>query len=182
MCGALLLGGKASAQDFAIKTNFLYWGTLTPNLQLEFGLGKRTTLEVGGNYNPFDFDDGNKKWKHWLVQPELRLWNCEKFNRGFWGIHLIGGEFNAAGVKMPFDLWPRLENNRFEGWMLGGGISYGYQWYLGPHWNLEATVGVGYMYLDMNRYKCGECGEKLGSETMNYVGPTKLGLSLVYLF
>ena len=173
--------GKANAQDFAVKTNLLYWATTTPNLQFEFGLGKRTTLEIGGNYNPFTFKD-DKKIKHWLVQPELRFWNCEKFNRGFWGIHLIGGQFNAGSIEMPFDLWPRLKDNRFEGWMYGGGISYGYQWYLSPHWNLEATIGAGYMYLDMKRFECGDCGQELGKEKMNYVGPTKIGLTLVYLF
>lgn len=179
--GALLFMGKANAQDFAVKTNLLYWATTTPNLQIEFGLGKRTTLELGGNYNPFTFDN-NKKLKHWMAQPELRLWTCEKFNRGFWGFHLMGGEFNAGGIEMPFDIFPRLADNRFEGWMIGGGISYGYQWYLGPHWNLEATIGVGYLYLDMTRYECPRCGEELGKETMNYVGPTKIGLSFVYLF
>ena len=29
------------AQDIAVKTNALYWGTLTPNASVEFGLSKR---------------------------------------------------------------------------------------------------------------------------------------------
>ncbi|MCL2561748.1 MAG: DUF3575 domain-containing protein [Rikenellaceae bacterium] len=182
--GAFLLFGNAhnaKAQDFAIKTNLLYWATTTMNLQVEFGLGERTTLELGGNWNPWTFDD-NKKIKHWLVQPELRLWNCERFNRGFFGIHLIGGQFNAGGIKLPFDLWPDFENRRFEGWMYGGGISYGYQWYLGPRWNLEATIGAGYMRLDMTEYNSEVCGEELGKKKRDYWGPTKVGLSFVYLF
>ncbi len=173
--------GKAHSQDFAVKTNLMYWATTTLNLQFEMGLGRQTTLEIGGNYNPWTFEN-NKKIKHWMVQPELRVWNCERFNRGFWGFHLLGGEYNAGGVKLPFDAWPKLQTTRYEGWMAGAGISYGYQWYLGPHWNLEATIGAGYIHFNGERYESVKCGEKLGDAIKNYIGPTKAGLSLVYLF
>lgn len=181
LCGTMLFGGQASAQNAAVKTNMLYWATATPNLALEFGLGKRTTLEVGGNYNPFTFND-NMKWKHWFVQPEFRLWNCQRFNRGFWGIHAIGGEFNVGNVDLPWGIADRLKTSRYEGWMIGGGISYGYDWYLGPRWNLEATIGAGYIYMDMKRYESRECGDFQGNETKHYFGPTKIGISFAYLF
>lgn len=181
LCGVAVFSGSASAQNVGIKTNFVTWATTTPNLALEFGLGKRTTLEIGGTYNWFNFKN-DKKFKNWTVQPEFRYWTCERFNRGFWGIHAMGGEFNVAKIDTPFDIFPLMKDYRLEGWFVGGGVSYGYNWYLGPHWNLEATIGVGYLYIDMDRYVCGECGDKLKSETRNYVGPTKLGLSLVYLF
>ncbi|MDL2319580.1 DUF3575 domain-containing protein [Alistipes sp. OttesenSCG-928-B03] len=189
ICCGMMFGSHASAQNVAVKTNTLYWATTTPNLQLEFGLGRQTTLEVGGTYNPFVLNSWTKndvkfekKLKHWMVQPEFRWWTCERFNRGFWGIHALGGVFNASGIKMPFGIWERLENNRFEGWMVGGGVSYGYSWYLAPHWNLEATIGAGYIYLDMKRFECGECGQELGKETKHYFGPTKFGLTFTYFF
>lgn len=181
ICGAFLFVGKAWAQDFAVKTNLLYWATTTANLQLEFGLGKRASLEIGGNYNPWTFKD-NKKIKHWFVQPELRLWNCERFNRGFWGIHVIGGEANFGNVKLPFGIFPGLKKYRYEGWFYGGGVSYGYQWYLGPHWNLEATVGAGYLYFNGKRYDCAKCGAELGKARKGFFSPTKAGLTFVYLF
>lgn len=181
ICGAFFFMGKAHAQDFAVKTNLLYWATTTLNLQFEMGLGKQTTLEIGGNYNPWTFDN-NKKLKHWMVQPELRVWTCERFNRGFWGFHLLGGEYNIGGIKLPFDAWPKLRTHRYEGWMAGLGVSYGYQWYLGPHWNLEATVGVGYIHFNGEKFLGETCGDKCGNDIKNYIGPTKAGLSLVYLF
>ena len=181
ICSAFLFMGKAHAQDFAVKTNLLYWATTTLNLQVEMGLGKQTTLEIGGNYNPWTFEN-NKKIKHWMVQPELRVWTCERFNRGFWGFHLLAGECNVGNVKLPFDIWPSLKDHRYEGWMGGAGISYGYQWYLGPHWNLEATVGVGYIHFNGNKFVGETCGEACGKAIKNYVGPTKAGLTLVYLF
>ena len=43
--------GTVKAQDIAVKTNLLYWSSTTPNLSLEFGLGKRTTLDLTGAYD-----------------------------------------------------------------------------------------------------------------------------------
>ena len=58
----------AYAQKAAVKTNLLYDATSTLNLGVEFGLARRWTLDVSGNYNPWTFSE-NRKMKHWLVQP-----------------------------------------------------------------------------------------------------------------
>ena len=80
--------GTANAQDIAAKTNLLYWSSTTPNLSFEFGLGKRTTLDLTGAYNPWTLNkDSNKKIKHWLVMPEFRYWLCERYNGHFFGLH-----------------------------------------------------------------------------------------------
>lgn len=181
ICGFLFTIGNLRAQNVALKTNLLYWGTTTPNLAVEFGLGPKTSLDLVGTYNPFTFSD-NRKLKHWSVQPEIRLWNCERFNRGFWGFHLTGGEYNAGNLNLPFKIFPKLDDYRFEGYMIGGGISYGYQWYLGPKWNLEATFGFGYLYLNYDQYECGKCGDVIKRDKHHYFGPTKIGVSFVYLF
>ena len=69
-----LLVSYSRAQDIAIKTNLLYGGyTYTPNLSLEIGLGKRSTLDLGGGYNPWTLDgtaENNKKLVHWLGEIE----------------------------------------------------------------------------------------------------------------
>ena len=45
------------AQDIAIKTNILYGAlTYTPNLSLEVGIGKRSTLDLSGGYNPWNLN------------------------------------------------------------------------------------------------------------------------------
>lgn len=160
---------------FAIKTNALYWATTTPNLGIEIGLSDKFTLDVSGNYNPWSFSD-NKKIKHWLVQPELRLWTCERFNGHFFGLHAHYAEYNVGGIKML-----GLDNRRYQGNLYGAGISYGYHWILNKRFSIEATIGVGYAYLDYDKYPCGTCGSKLKSGHRNYIGPTKAGLSLVYI-
>ncbi len=169
-----------SAQRAALKNNLIYDATLTPNLSLEIGLAPKTTLDLGAGYNPFTFDD-NKKFKHWLAQPELRFWACERFNGFFFGIHAHGGEFNVGGIDLPFGLFEALETNRYEGYFFGAGISIGNQWVLGKRWNLEASIGAGWARYHYDQYECADCGEWLGQDMKKYFGVTRATLSLVYL-
>lgn len=176
--GALLcVCGSAFGQKMSVKTNTLYWGTTTPNLAFEMGLGPRTSLEVAGGYKWFMLDeDDDKRLKHWLVQPEFRYWFCERFSGTFVGAHLHGGEFNVGGIG-PFTT---LKNNRYEGWLAGAGLSIGHQWVLGKRWGLEAELGAGYAYIEYDKSRCARCEPKIKSDTYHYFGPTRLNISLVY--
>ncbi|MCC8146813.1 MAG: DUF3575 domain-containing protein [Bacteroidales bacterium] len=175
----LIFSATIHAQKVAVKNNLLYDATLTPNLGMEFDVGKKSTLDVNVGYNPFNFSN-NKKFKHWLAQPEYRYWTCESFNGMFFGLHAHGGQFNIAGLKLPFGILPKWENRRFEGYFYGGGVSFGYQWILSNRWNIEASLGVGYARIHYDEYECIECGPKSGSDVYNYFGPTKLTLSFIY--
>lgn len=174
-------GGNVQAQDIAGKTNVLYWATTTPNIGFELGLGKRTTLEVNGAYNPWTLDkDDNVKIKHWLVMPELRYWLCERFNGHFFGLHAGYAFYNISGVRLPF-LRSATADHRYQGWATGAGISYGYSWVIGKRWNIEATIGLGYIYSKYDQYECATCGKFKGSLDKHYFGPTKAGISLIYI-
>lgn len=177
----LFLSLSAFAQHFALKNNFIYDATLTPNLSMEIAMAKRITLDIGVGYNPFEFNN-NRQFKHWLAQPEMRFWFCEKFNGTFWGIHAHGGEYNISNLKIPFDIFPNLTENRYEGYFYGGGISIGHQWVLGKHWNLEASIGGGYARIHYDKYPCGECGPKTDSGIHNYFGVTRATFSIIYIF
>ena len=183
--GALLAifwgAGTIRAQDVAVKTNLLYWATTTPNLSLEIGLGERTTLELTGAYNPWTLNkESNKKIKHWLVMPEFRYWFCERFNGHFVGLHPGYTFYNLSGVQIPF-YGRSTKDHRYQGWAAGIGVSYGYSWVLGKRWNLEATLGIGYAYTNFDRYECATCGKFKGKEHKHYFGPTKAGISLIYI-
>ena len=47
---------------------------------------------------------------------------------------------------------------------------------------MEASVGLGYDYIKYDKYLCGECGEKVKQSHTNYFGPTKVALSVLYIF
>lgn len=176
---------KLSAQQWAIKSNLLYDATTSMNLGVETSVAEKWTIELSGNWNPFQFAE-NKKWKHWLVQPEVRYWTCRKFGGHFFAAHLWGGQYNVGNISgLPDFLgtnFSQLERFRYEGMFAGAGIGYGYAWMLGKHWNLEAQLGIGYAYTRFDKFKCVECGEKLGNGDHHYFGPTKAAINLVYLF
>ena len=173
---------ESKAQKVALKSNLLYDATTTMNLGLEFGLARKWTLDVPVNYNPWKPDNG-RRLRHWGIQPEVRYWTCRSFSGHFFGAHLLGGEYNFGGM-LPLGIKPSqsgLGSKRYEGWAAGAGLSYGYSWILGRRWNLEATLGLGYLRLDYDRFECKTCGDRLGEGKKNYFGPTKAGVSLIYI-
>ena len=78
--------------------------------------------------------------------------------------------------------WLGTEGERHQGWGAGAGVSYGYSWLLSRHWNLEATVGVGYLYLKSDKYPCANCGRKQEGIKKHYFGPTQAAINLIYQF
>lgn len=184
-CLTALLSFKANAQDVGIKTNILYDAALSPNLGVEIGLAPKWTLDISGNINAWDVN--GHKWKHWLAQPEARYWFCERFQGHFIGVHALGGQYNIGNIGHLKDVLgvplSALADSRYQGWGVGGGVAYGYAWVLGKHWNIEAEIGVGYIYTKYDRYPCSKCGTKIEEgQHKNYFGPTKAAVNLVYLF
>lgn len=185
LLSGLLLGSSASAQKAALKTNLVYDATATVNAGVEIGLAPKWTLDLSGNFNGWTMSD-NRKWKHWLAQPEARYWFCRKMTGHFLGFHLHGGQYNVGNLDnnlkfLGTDFSP-LSDHRYEGWFVGAGVAYGYTWVLSKHWNFEAEIGVGYAYSKFDKFKCERCGGKLGNGEHHYVGPSKAAINLVYVF
>jgi hypothetical protein len=145
------------------------------NLGLEASMGQKWTIDLPVSYNPWEFA-GNKKVRHWLIQPEVRYWLCEKFSGHFIGLHAHIGEYNMGGIS-----WIGLQDHRYQGSLYGAGLAYGYQWILSPRWSMEATIGLGYAFLSHAQYPCEKCATKIGDQTQQYIGPTKAGVSLIYI-
>lgn len=173
-------GFMLHSQPVAVKTNALGWATTTINAGVEMAVSHRQTIQVFGALNPWTFS-GERRARFWAAQPEWRYWLCERFNGHFFGIHALGGEYNVNNIDVPFGILPETEHGRhYEGWYVGGGITYGYQWMLSKHWNIEASIGVGYIYSPYKLY--GRCDRCLDRDHRNYVGPTKAALSILYIF
>jgi len=168
-------------QEMAVKTNLLYDATGTVNLGAEVGLAPQWSVDLSANYNAWDFAH-HRKWRHLLIQPEVRYWFCNRFNGHFIGLHAHWNKFNIAHAKMPFGLWKEVRHRRYEGDLWGGGFSYGYHCPLSKHWGLEAVIGIGYARVHYKKYPCATCGRLLKEGNKNYFGPTKAALSFVYLF
>lgn len=183
---AMVTAQRTQAQDVGIKTNLVADGLLSPNLAVEVGIAPKWTLELTGEFNGWTLSH-ERRWKHWLAMPEARYWLCDRFSGHFFGVEAHGGQYNIGGFDGKWNLLGtdarKLKDTRYQGWFVGGGITYGYAWILGRHWNLEAEIGIGYSYTRYDRFRCAGCGKKIESgRSHNYVGPTKAAINLVYLF
>jgi hypothetical protein len=207
-------------------------------------------LDIWLNYNPWTLghkwvgiegagdlfvEKRDTRLKHFMIQPEVRWWACEKFNGHFFGVHVHGGVFDVGAIKMPFGwgdyglgtypvemktsegydvkgiqyakgdtpyqslidkygedyaknqmLYANADRdgiytNSFDGWFAGVGVSYGYHWLLSSRISLEFTIGVGYTYLNYEKLRCTTCKQAVGDDNAHYFGPTRAGISLVYM-
>lgn len=181
----LFVGFSVKSQNIAIKSNLLYDAIAVANLGVEAPLAPRWTLDVSANLNAWAINQ--HKWKHWLVQPEVRYWLCDRFQGHFFGLHAIAGQYNVGNLHNNIHFFGTdfsdLTHNRYQGWMFGAGLAYGYSWILAKHWNIEAEIGLGWIHTRSDVYPCADCGTKLAEDkNHDYVGPTKAAVSLIYLF
>lgn len=183
---AVLSCNTLKAQTLGVKTNLLYDAFLNVNLGAEVGLAPKWTLDLSGDFNAWTLSH-DRRWKHWMVQPEARYWLCDRFAGHFFGVHAHGGQYNVGnldnGINFLGTDFSKLSDHRYQGWFIGAGIAYGYAWVLGRHWNLEGEIGVGYSYTRYDEFQCAGCGKKTDEDkSHHYFGPTKAAINLVYLF
>lgn len=175
----------ANAQDVALKTNLINDIALSPNIGVEVGLAPKWTLDMTAEMNLWKVD--GRSWKHLYFQPEARYWFCQRFSGHFIGFHALGGIYNFGKLNLPFNMLgsnlKKLKDKRYQGWAAGAGVVYGYAWPLHKHWNIEAALGIGWLYTRFDSYPCQVCGTKIDrNKSHNYFGPTKLSVAVEYIF
>ena len=155
----LCCGAHVYAQRVAVKTNTLGWLTATPNLEAEFVLGRHISLNMGLAANPISTNNLKTTFTHF--QPMVS--------------HFLG----VTAFMNNFDMM--VKDVHHKGDAYAAGLTYGYAWVLGEHWNIEATAGVGVMRYRQFKYDKGtpRPGEPNNDKTI--VAPVKLGVSFVYI-
>jgi hypothetical protein len=180
VCLLAMASMAAGAQSFAVKTNLLYLGTGTPNLGVEFGMGKRVTMSLTGGYNALNIEETTTtkpSLAHYLGTAELRYWFCKRFDGTFLGLQGLYGDYVIEDVPL-VDLPKKY---RFDGTAYGGSLVVGNQWALGKRWGMELSVGVGVLLLEYDK-SVQNSGPSKGKFKQTYVGPTKLNFSFMYFF
>ncbi|MCH5181274.1 MAG: DUF3575 domain-containing protein [Prevotellaceae bacterium] len=168
--GLVVCAGTVHAQRIAVKTNALYWAALTPNMGFEFTLSRHFTLNIEGDFSPFD-KIGQYGIKHGSLTPEVRYW----FSGRPQTRHFVG----VAGMATMYDL--QAKNTRHSGDAFGGGVTYGYSYVLNRHWSIEGTVGLGLLHRSEMKYACGTpMPDEINHRGIAFA-PIKLGISAVYI-
>ena len=140
LCLGAIWGGRAAAQERPIgprrplplqevKTNALYWATSSLNAGFETGLTPDISLVIDAGYNPWTFGD-NRKFKFWLLQPEVRHWFGCRSEGHFLGVHFLYAGFNVGGMK-----FLGMSDRRYQGGPVWGGCGIRVQ--MAPRKKLE---------------------------------------------
>ena len=178
----LFLGNTSSyAQNLAINNNLLFDAAGALSAGVEMPLSKNSSLEIYGSIRPWKRGDISVH-KHWTTQAQYRIWPCQVMNGVFFGPYCHFSEFNLGNHDLFFGLLNGLKPNRYEGWLVGGGIGGGYEYPLDRHWNLGAEIGIGYTYIKAKKYDCELCGKQKAFSDYNYIGISRLALSVIYVF
>ena len=172
---------RAEGQHIAVNNNLLFdiGGALSAGVELP--LTGTTSLEAYGSIRPWKRTETSVH-KHWLLQAQYRMWTCQVMNGFFFGPYIHAGEFNIGNHDLVFGMLNSLKPYRYEGWLAGLGIGAGYEYAIARHWNIGAEAGVGYTFIDYRKYNCEVCGGLKGSGFYHYLGLSRLGVSLIYLF
>lgn len=168
LCASSYGGNKLMAQKLSLKTNTLTWATLSPNIGAEVIVSSHISVNGHVTFHPFNFKD--QPFRFVILQPEVRYWLGRPCSRHFIGI---------TGFYMDNDIvW---KDTQYRGDGFAAGASYGYNWVLSSHWNLEASIGAGMMYARQFKYEAGTTRP----ENVNYKKwlpvPMKCSLSFVYI-
>ena len=169
---------RISAQDTALSTNVLGYADMgTMNVEASYGIARHWTLNMGMRYNPFTFQN-----KTTGTQMQSRQQSYSVGAR-FWPWHIFSGwwlsgkmqyqEYNEGGIRS-------LETS--EGDRYGSGLSGGYTYMLGNHFNVELGLGVWAGYDKYTTYACPSCGRTIAKGERVFLLPNDIMLSLSYVF
>ena len=172
---SLLMVKNGYAQRYTLRTNLISTAVGSASFGIEGAIGSNSTALLDVSYQGWQVL-GDIRTKHILIQPELRWWKKYRYWGMFYGVHGLFTQYNVGGIGLL-----GLDGSRVEGEAFGGGFSYGYQWIISNKLNIEATMGVGYARISYAKYGCEQCGDFKGDGTLDHIGPTKLGVSLIYL-
>ncbi|MDR0542081.1 MAG: DUF3575 domain-containing protein [Dysgonamonadaceae bacterium] len=169
---------------FALKTNLLYDALLLPNLTAEWYIGRQWSLAVEGNWSWWTFDRPIQNWWYHRIQAagvEVRKWINSSYP-------LQGHALGAYAMTGNYDVRLFTENEYTQGQLSyqswSAGLSYAYSFPVARKFNLELGLAFGYVGGRYYRYDyCMTHEHWAPHATFNrsYWGPTRVGISLVWL-
>ncbi len=160
---------KAKAHSLSLRANLLRWGTLTPDLGVEWRLNRHVGILVNGSYTSWTWNSNDHRYALWEIAPEARYY-IGKEKRGYIGAIYKAGSFNY-----------KLSEIGKQGNLMGGGLMGGYQLKLNKALNLDFSLALGCLHADYDKYIVIDgIRVRQGKETKNWWGPISAGVTLVW--
>lgn len=172
---AFITPASLRAQKIALKIDAAKAALWMPNLGAEFSVGDSYSFDVSvfGAYKVW-----SQNYKFLAIQPEFRWWmSGRQMARAYMGVSALGAHYN-------------LDYSGFshKGDLIGGGLTFGYAWFLSARWSMEAYAGFGAAYYKENRFRNAKVYEDFNPNKKEYGNasgylliPAKLGFSFSYI-
>ena len=158
----------------AISTNLLYDALAVPNLGIEFYLGKNYSVKANWMYAWWSRDNRHRYWRAYGGDLDVRRW--------FGGTRpLTGHHIGIYGQMLTYDF--EFGGKGYQGgkWTWGAGLSYGYSLPVSRHFNIDFTIGLGYLGGEYKKYHPADgCYVWDSTHSLNWFGPTKAEVSFVW--
>ncbi len=157
----------------AIKTNAIPWCGGIMNVTAEFQISEKISVEIPLWYAPW-FQTERHALRVAALQPGMRWWLGTSGDGHFFGPHLSVAWYNLKNGDFRYQDRGRPA--------IGGGITYGYSLRLRDNWNLEFSIGAGWLSLRYDRFHNVSNGAHIDLRQTSYFGIDHAGISISYHF
>ena len=178
---------------WAVKTNLLMWGFITPNIQVERSLGKTNRWSIEGEFFCPWFTWSHNAHAHQFLNwgLELRYWLGNRAKH-----HRLDGWHIGPAVAIGYYDWEWKHSEGYQGEYLNVYCNIGYQHRFGRHkqWAIDGGIGFGYIptkyrhYLGSSQFPVGH-EEEYDDHLMwqdtgwkHIIGATHANITIAYLF
>lgn len=161
-----------------IGTNLLYDMAAVPHLSADLYLGKNWSLNLNYIWGWWKTDKRHRYWRLESGDLEIRRWFGEAAGRK----PLTGHHIGIYGQRITYDFEWGKRGYLGDRWIYGVGLSYGYSLPIATRWNLNFTLGLGYLggtykeYLPIGGRYIWQATKK-----QRWLGPTKMEVTLTWL-
>lgn len=160
----------------SVRSNTLADIAMVPNLGLEAFIGEHWSWELSGYGAWWSKPKANFCWRLKGLESEVKYWLGERKQGG------DGHHVGLYGQLFDYDFQMGGRGALGDRTHFGLGVAYGYAWGLSKQWTLEGIIGIGYLHGTFKQYgkQTNGCFPWVSTKQLDFVGPTKLSLSIVY--
>ena len=161
-----------------VKNNMLYDAAIVPNIGAEFYVGKNISVVANWMYSWWKDDKTAWYWRTYGGDLGVRYW----FGKAAKEKPLTGHHVGLYGQIITYDFEVGGRGYLADRWTFGGGIEYGYSLPVARRFNIDFTIGAGYLGGEFKEYLPID-GHYVWQATKyrRWIGPTKAEISLVWL-
>ncbi len=163
-----------------LYTNMLYDVALTPNLGVGMGVTDRLTVTADWMWARWSNRDRRRYWRIYGGDLELRY----RIGPARDGSPLAGHHIGVYGSLACYDFQAGRSHTGVlsDRYNYAVGVSYTYSLPLSARFNIDFSLGVGYLWGTYKKHTpIDDCDVWLSTHRMRWFGPTRVGVSLVWL-